>query len=144
VRLVKLVLYHQFYELENANLEDLLALPDIGPIAANAILKFFHNDKTLAICAKLINAGVCWTNTELLTNINSLFLNKSIVLTGTLINLAREDAKELLEKAGAKISSSVSKKTDFVIVGDNPGSKYQKALELGIKVLSEDEMLKML
>ena len=136
--------YQNFEELKRARLEDLLTLEDIGPVAAGAILHFFDDENKLKICEKLIDAGIHWSNEQIEIDSNSLFLNKTIVLTGTLAHLGRDDAKARLEKAGAKITGSVSKKTDYVIVGESPGFKYEKALELGIQVLSENEMLEML
>lgn len=131
--------FKNFTELQHASVEDFLCLDDFGPVAAESVKKSFEDAFFLQTCQKLIAAGVNWSIPSVEIT-KSIFLNKSIVLTGSLNSITREHAIEKLEQCGAKVSSSVSKKTDYVIVGDSPGSKYQKALTLGIKILSEDDM----
>lgn len=139
--------YHDFKTLQEASIDDLMVLPDIGPVAAGALLDFFAEDHHRILCDKLVNAGITWQETNKNSSqnlIDSVFANKTIVLTGTLVHMTRETAKEYLEQAGAKITNSVSKKTDYVVVGDSPGSKYDKALELGVAILTEQEMADLL
>ena len=131
--------FKNFTELQHASVEDFLCLDDFGPVAAESVKKSFEDAFFLQTCQKLIAAGVNWSIPSVEIT-KSIFLNKSIVLTGSLNNITREHAIEKLEQCGARVSSSVSKKTDYVIVGESPGSKYQKALALGIKTLSEDDM----
>jgi DNA ligase (NAD+) len=137
--------YANFSELQKASIEDLLALPDFGPVAAEAVFSSFKNLKFLNICEKLIQAGVSWPKkTQELSKHHEKFSNKTIVLTGTLLKMSRDEAIEKLENLGAKVTGSVSKKTDFVVVGENPGSKFQKAQELGIQILNEQMLMELL
>lgn len=136
--------FHDFDSLKQTNETQLLNLPDIGPVACKAILDFFAHPQHWRTCEKLLAAGIHWSIEEKMPVGSLKMADKTVVLTGSLNHLSREDAKQLLESAGAKISSAVSKKTDYVVVGDSPGSKYEKAMALGIKVLSEQEMLEIL
>ena len=136
--------YQTFEDVRALNEAQLLALPDIGPVAAHAILSYFNSSIHWNTCMKLLQAGVEWPTQSLIKNKDSVFSNKIVVLTGTLVHFSRDDAKNKLESCGAKITGSVSKKTDYVIVGDNPGSKYEKALELGITILTESDLEHML
>lgn len=128
-------------DLMKASMDDLAAIDNIGPIMAKDIYNFFKEEKNIELINKLRSYGVNMVNlTNTVTDSNSFFANKTIVLTGTLSFMGRTEASALLEnECGAKMSGSVSKKTDLVIVGDNPGSKYDKALELNIKILTEEE-----
>lgn len=131
--------------LKQATLEQLMSCPDIGPVASQAVVRFFQDPQALEICNKLIRAGIIWPNFELKpTNTSSPFFQKTVVLTGTLKTMDRENAKSLLEENGAKITSTVSKKTDYIVVGENAGSKYEKAVELNVTILTEEEMINML
>lgn len=138
----------QFMDLEalqRASFDELMTCPDIGPVAAQAVVNFFQDQQSLEICNKLIQAGVNWVKQDKKPeNTQSPFYQKTIVLTGTLSSMDRENAKNLLEGKGAKITSSVSKKTDYVIAGENAGSKYEKAIECGVAILTEEDMIKML
>jgi len=127
--------------LMEADIERLSAIDNIGEVMANDIYRFFKEEKNLELIDKLILLGV---NTENLNKKNvdesSFFANKTIVLTGGLSFIGRTEASEILEnQCGAKMSSSVSKKTSLVIVGDSPGSKYDKAIELNIPIMNEEE-----
>lgn len=131
--------------MQAANYEDLTAISDIGPVGAENILHFLAQPHNQQIISQLLTHGVHWEETNRpVKSTSSPFFGKTIVLTGTLMHSNRDDAKQRLEQCGAKISNSVSSKTDFVLVGENPGSKYDKALELGIKILSEQEFLGMI
>lgn len=122
--------------------EELLAIKDVGPVLAKSVYDYFHNDDNLMLIEKLESLGL---NFEYLGDeiaSSGYFYDKKVVLTGTLNTYGRKEATELLEKLGASVSSSVSKVTDFVIYGSDPGSKFTKATQLGVKTLSEEEFLK--
>lgn len=128
--------------LKNASLEQLTAVSDIGGITAGNIKDWFERPINQELIDDLINNGV---NTRCLTEVtDKRFAGKTIVLTGTLEKMTRQEATEAVERFGGKASGSVSKKTSFVVAGPGAGSKLKKANELGITVLSEDEFLKML
>ncbi len=128
--------------LKGASLDALMALKDIGPVAADSILLFFHEAHNMVVIDKLMSFGVEWPiDIALQVDQSHAFYNKTIVLTGTLSKMGREEAKAALLGVGARIAGSVSAKTDFVVAGDEAGSKLIKAQALGIKVLSEDEFL---
>jgi len=122
--------------------EELIKVDDIGPIASKCIYEYFHNEKNLEKIEKLRNYGV---NFEYLgtdtIDVNNYFYGKTVVLTGALNRYSRGELTEILEGIGAKVSGSVSKKTDCVIVGADAGSKLTKAQELGIKTMDEEEAL---
>lgn len=126
----------------NASLEELTSVQDIGEIVAESVIKFFKQEKILNNINELIQCGVkpYYTENEVYENI---FNGKTVVVTGSLQNYSRTEIKEKLESLGAKVSGSVSKKTDYVLVGEEPGSKYDKAVELGISIINEEEFRKM-
>ena len=123
--------------IQSATVEALQGVQDIGPVVAMHIANFFHEPHNRKIINKLIAAGVHWP--EIKENKNLPLAGSTFVLTGTLNRLSRDEAKEKLEKLGAKVAGSVSNKTTYVVVGVDPGSKYDKAKTLGIKILDEDE-----
>ena len=126
-----------------ANEEEILAVEDVGPVVAQSILGFLHDPLNRELIEQLRAAGVHWD--ESAVERQSQHLNgKTFVLTGTLPNLKREEAQALIEAAGGKVSGSVSKKTSFVVAGDEAGSKLAKAEELGIPVLDEEGLQQLL
>ena len=127
--------------LQNADLEALQQVPDVGEVVANRILAFWHEPHNVAVVNDLIQQGVHWDDVEVKEVGENLFKGKTVVLTGTLTQMGRNEAKALLQDMGAKVSGSVSAKTDFVIAGDAAGSKLTKAQELGVAVLTEEEFL---
>ena len=127
--------------LQNADLEALQQVPDVGEVVANRILAFWHEPHNVAVVNDLIQQGVHWDDVEVKEVGENLFKGKTVVLTGTLTQMGRNEAKALLQEMGAKVSGSVSAKTDFVIAGDAAGSKLTKAQELGVAVLTEEEFL---
>ena len=127
--------------LQNADLEALQQVPDVGEVAANRILAFWHEPHNVAVVNDLIAQGVRWETVETKEVAENRFKGKTVVLTGTLTQMGRNEAKALLQDMGAKVSGSVSAKTDFVIAGDAAGSKLTKAQELGVAVLTEEEFL---
>lgn len=134
--------YKNLNELAKANEEDLLKIPDVGPVAAKSIVDFFMNDKNKAEIELLRQDGLNfdYLGTDTL-DVNSFFYGKTIVLTGTLTRYSRQEMTDILEGIGAHCAGSVSKKTDLVIAGPGAGSKLDKANELGIEVIDEDKAL---
>lgn len=138
-------LAEEFKILENltkANLSDLEIISDVGPQVANSIYEFFKDEKNKKLIADLLKNGVSIEKVEVKKN--GKLTGKSFVLTGTLSSMSRDEAKAKIRSLGGDISESVSKKTDYVVVGAEPGSKAKKAEELGVKILAEDEFLSLL
>ncbi|OBX86381.1 DNA ligase (NAD(+)) LigA [Haemophilus sp. CCUG 66565] len=127
--------------LKAADLEELQQVPDVGEVVANRIFVFWREAHNVAVVEDLIAQGVHWETVEVKEASENLFKDKTVVLTGTLTQMGRNEAKSLLQQLGAKVSGSVSSKTDFVIAGDAAGSKLAKAQELNITVLTEEEFL---
>ena len=127
--------------IKEADDEALQTVPDIGPSVAQHIFAFFREPHNLEVISGLTEAGVFWNeNTETIEpRIDSPLYNKSVVLTGTLSGMSRETAKAMIERMGGRCSASLGKKTDYLIVGSDPGSKIEKATLLGIPLLHEDE-----
>ena len=127
--------------LKAADLEQLQQVPDVGEVVANRIFVFWREAHNVAVVEDLIAQGVHWETVEVKEASENLFKDKTVVLTGTLTQMGRNEAKALLQQLGAKVSGSVSSKTDFIIAGDAAGSKLAKAQELNIPVLTEEEFL---
>ena len=127
--------------LKAADLEQLQQVPDVGEVVANRIFVFWREEHNVSVVEDLIAQGVHWETVEVKEASENFFKDKTVVLTGTLTQMGRNEAKSLLQQLGAKVSGSVSSKTDFVIAGDAAGSKLAKAQELNIRVLTEDEFL---
>ncbi|MES3003070.1 MAG: NAD-dependent DNA ligase LigA [Pseudomonadota bacterium] len=123
-----------------ASVEQLLEVPDVGPIVAESIHTFFQQPHNREVVEQLRACGVTWEEGEPAFRAPKPLAGKTIVLTGTLPTLSRDEAKDMLEAAGAKVAGSVSKKTDYVVAGAEAGSKLDKARELGVAVLDEDGM----
>lgn len=130
--------------LAQADEEELMSIPEIGPKIAESIAAFFRQEQTDQVLAKLKTAGVKMEQETIMKNDELVFAGKVFVLTGTLPDLTRQEAEDLLKKHGGKVSSSVSKKTDYVLAGSEPGQKYDKAKQLGITIISEEELRQML
>ncbi len=131
----------------DATLEQLLEVNDVGPVVAQSIRRFFDEPHNREVVEQLRACGVHWAESEPKANpktASGAFAGKTVVLTGTLPTMSRDDAKEKLEAAGAKVAGSVSKKTDFVVAGLEAGSKLDKAQELGVTVLDEAQFIAML
>ena len=128
--------------LMNATVEELTQVPDIGEITALSIFEWFSHEQSKEIIAKLQNAEVNMSSLRQVTD--TRFAGQTFVLTGTLSKFTREEATSRIEDFGGKASGSVSKKTSYVVVGENAGSKERKARELGIPILTEEEFLQML
>jgi len=130
------------WRMRDASVEELQLVPDVGPVVAQAIQEFFGERKNVALLEKLERAGVQFTGEKKVRG--TALAGKTFVLTGTLAGMTREEAKERIEAAGGKVSSSVSKKTSYVVAGDEAGSKLEKARELGVAVLDEAGLLQLL
>ena len=128
--------------LMNAKLEELIEINDVGEIIAKSIIDYFSNEENIRTIDLLKKIGINILFKGEKTKEKEDFLNKTFVVTGTLNNYSRDEIKEKIENFGGKTSESVSKKTDVVIVGENPGSKYDKALKLGIEIWNEEELVK--
>ena len=135
--------YKTIDDLMEASLEDLSMINDIGPIVANSIKEFFTQEQTIDLINKLKELGV---NTKSLEeNIDdNRFEGKTFVLTGSLEDFTRGEASNIIEKYGGKTSGTVSKKTDYVLAGEEAGSKLTKAQNLGITIISEEEFKNMI
>ena len=130
--------------LMNASLEELLQVADVGPIVAQSVLTFFAQAHHQEIVAQLRACGVRWPEGPPAERASLPLAGQTIVLTGTLPNLGRDEAKAMLEAAGAKVAGSVSQKTSYVVAGSEAGSKLEKALALGVPVLDELGLLALL
>lgn len=133
--------YKNLTNFSKATVDELLKLPDIGLITAESIVDYLSNDNNLRFINELIEIGMNPQYEIQDKNTDNIFSGKTIVLTGKLIELTRNEAKEYLERFGAKVTDSVTSKTDYVIAGEKAGSKLAKAEQLGIQVLSEDEFI---
>ena len=133
--------YKNLDSVMNSNVLELSNIPDIGEIIATSIVNYFSNESNISLINKLksFNVNMDYIGKE--KNVNEMFLNKTFVLTGTLESMDRNSAKELIESLGGKNTSSVSKKTDVVILGSNPGSKYEDALKYGIEIWNEEKFI---
>lgn len=133
-----LATYFSFLKVEN-----LMEMNGVGEKMAKSLVKWFGDEKNQDFLQRLFDSKISFIQEKKSQESNNLFLNdKSVVLTGSMKKLTREEAKDLIRTAGGKISSSISKKTDFLIVGKDPGSKFEKAQKFGTKILTEEEFLK--
>ncbi len=128
--------------LENARLEQLTEIDDIGPLVAQSVLDFFRETENLQVINEMVkNLGIHWPVPEKVAHdTSSFFYDKTVVITGSFTNMTRTELKSLLEQAGAKVTGSVSKKTNFVVAGASSGSKADKADKLGIEILNETQL----
>ena len=124
----------------NASIEDISSIPDCGEAIAYSLYSFMHDEINIKLINELKELGLNmeYQMGEIKEN---YFTNKKCVLTGTLSSMGRNEAKALIESFGGSLSESVSKKTDILILGENPGSKYEKAKSLGIYIMEEKEFL---
>ena len=134
--------YNNIYNLFDASLEELISIPDVGDRIAGSVYEYFHNPVNKVLIDNLVQLGL---NIDYLGEeiVNESFTDKTFVITGTL-SISRDIIKEKIESVGGKVSDSVSRKTDYLVLGENPGSKYQKALDLGVKIIREEELDSML
>lgn len=130
--------FNDIYELFEANVERLVTIPEIGEKMAESVVKFFKQTQNIMLINRLADLGVNIQSTKKQIVEKEQFKGKTFVLTGSLSSFTREQAKELIEGFGGKVSSSVSKKTDYVLAGEEAGSKLVRAQELGVTVVNED------
>ena len=135
--------YKTMDNLMNASFEELSMIDDIGPIVANSIREFFLEEQTMDLMNKLKIAGVNMNSLEEESEDNR-FEGKTFVLTGSLEEFTRNEASEIIERLGGKTSGTVSKKTDYVLAGEDAGSKLTKAQNLGVTVITEAEFKEMI
>lgn len=137
--------YSNLDEVINANIDELKQIDEFGEIMSDSVVKFFDEEKNIETIERLRKAGLNFnSDKEKYSGINKIFDSMKIVLTGTLPTLKRNDAKELIEARGGKATSSVSKSTTFVLAGEEAGSKLDKAISLGVKVIDEEKFMKLL
>jgi len=134
--------YQSMHAVMDATLADLLTVKDVGPVVADSIVSFMEEAHNREVIEQLLASGMQLSVEEKI--ISAAIAGKTFVLTGTFPTMTRDEAKDLLEKAGGKVAGSVSKKTDYVVAGSDAGSKLTKAEELGILVIDEAAMLKLL
>jgi DNA ligase len=136
--------YLNLTTLMTATVDELINLPDIGLITAESVIDFLSNEINIKFINDLISIGMNPQYEVQKIEDDNIFNGKTIVLTGKLVELTRNEAKEYLEKLGAKVTGSVTTKTDLVLAGEKAGSKLVKAEQLGIQVISEEEFISML
>ncbi|MBM3360162.1 MAG: NAD-dependent DNA ligase LigA [Betaproteobacteria bacterium] len=136
--------YGDLDEVMKQTEESLQLVPDIGPTVAKSISDFFKQNKNREVIQSLIKFGVNWPKHDIQKFTSGIFAAKTFVLTGTLPSMSREEAKSIIEMNGGKVAGSVSKKTDYVVAGSDAGSKLTVAQELGVKIISQDELLKLI
>ena len=136
--------YGDLYEIMQQTEESLQLVPDIGPTVAKSISDFFRQTKNREVIESLIRLGVHWPKYDIRKSASGIFAAKTFVLTGTLPSMSREEVKSIIEMNGGKVAGSVSKKTDYVVAGSDAGSKLATAQELGIKIISQQELLKLI
>ncbi|MFY9415223.1 MAG: helix-hairpin-helix domain-containing protein, partial [Tepidanaerobacteraceae bacterium] len=130
-------------KLQTATYDELIKIPEIGSKMAESIITFFKQEQTKKLLTRLEEAGVNMEERRQVEGPKPLE-NLTFVLTGTLEKYSRKEAKEIIENLGGRVTGSVSKKTDYVVVGKDPGSKYDKAVELGVKIIDENEFDKLI
>jgi DNA ligase (NAD+) len=136
--------YNNISSLFDAEVEELESIKDIGNTTATSVYQYFHDKNNVELINSLQALGVNTEYNDERQTESTVFTAKTVVLTGTLSNYSRNEAKAIIEKMGGNVSSSVSVKTDYVLVGDSPGSKYDKAITLGVKVITEEEFINMI
>lgn len=130
--------------LKNASMADLMSVPGIGPEAARSVWEWFRNERNLKTLEKLLEAGITFEEEAEEVPVEKTLSGKTFVFTGALKSMTREEAKRRVQALGGRAASSVSRNVDYVVVGENPGSKYDRARALGLTIINEDEFLKML
>ncbi|MEW6527950.1 MAG: NAD-dependent DNA ligase LigA [Spirochaetota bacterium] len=130
-------------KLQELSPQELMRIPEVGPGVAQSVYDFFHDEESLKIIKKMQSNGVVVKEEVVEEASENPFKGKTVVFTGTLKSMSRQEAESLIESLGGKASGSVSKKTDFVVAGTEAGSKLEKAQTLNVRILSEEEFLKM-
>ncbi len=136
--------FRSIHDLENATYEELVAINDVGEVTANSIVDFFALEENRNILSRMEQAGMNFQSLAGESNEDQRFVGLTFVITGTLPTMGRTEMEELIKRYGGKASGSISKKTSYLIAGENAGSKLTKAQELGIRIITEEELLQML
>jgi DNA ligase (NAD+) len=137
--------YHDIEKLKNVSFEDLILVDEVGDKIAESVTQFFLDEKNLKIIERMKNSGVQFKQEFIDTRISDILEGKTIIASGKLANFSRDEIKQTIADHGGKAVSSVTKKVDFVLAGENIGpNKLAKAKELGIPVISEEEFLEMI
>lgn len=136
--------FTELVKIQQADSDSLQQVPDVGPVVAEHLVAFFKEPHNLKVIQSLLDAGMTWPKPDVPQQHTAYFYGKTVVLTGTLVTMTRDEAKQILLSQGAKVSGSVSKKTDFVIAGTEAGSKLTKAEKLGVNVVDEQKFLALL
>lgn len=136
--------FHNLAAIRSATFEQLQEVQDVGEVVASRIVRFWQEPHNVAVVEDLIVQGVNWQDVVPIEVEDNLLKGKNVVITGTLTQLTRDQAKALLQRFGCKVSGSVSSKTDYLIAGEKAGSKLAKAQELGITVLTEQDLIKLI
>jgi DNA ligase (NAD+) len=131
-------------DLSNASKEDLSNIRDIGESIANSVVDYFHNETNLALIKEIQSLDINTEYHDSSLNKQTVFTGKTIVLTGSLDNYTRKEAKKIIEDMGGSVTSSVSKNTDYVLAGESPGSKYDKAKSLDLTIIDEKQFKDMI
>jgi DNA ligase (NAD+) len=132
--------FHSLEKLQSATADEINAIENIGPIVSASVVDWFAHRENIKFVNKLLANGVEIINPK--KKVAGKLTGKTFVITGTLEGMSREEAKAKVKAADGKVAESVSKNTDYVVVGESPGSKFDKAQKLGIKILSEPEFKK--
>lgn len=135
--------FESMYDIMSAKVDNLLNIHEIGPVMAESIYNFFHNLRTRQVIKRLEKAGVNLKRQKEISR-DRKFLGKAFVFTGALSGFSRSDAEELVAQFGGRASSDVSRSTDYLVVGESPGSKLEKAKDLGVKIIDEAEFKKLI
>jgi len=141
------VLAKNFKSLDNlsmASKEELSDVRDIGEAIANSVIEYFHNETNLALLKEIQSLDINTIYQDSSLDKETVFTNKTVVLTGSLEKYTRKEAQKVIEDMGGSVTSSVSKNTDYVLAGDSPGSKYDKAISLNVKIINEDQFIDMI
>jgi len=136
--------YNSIEQLKNSSAEELSQIDGIGDKIAQSIVKYFQDDSVTSMLEKLKNYGVKLEEEKQISSQNQILTGNIFVLTGTLQSMDRNKASDIIKSLGGKVSSSVSTKTTYVVAGESAGSKYEKAIKLSVKILNEDEFLKLI
>ncbi|MGC4012581.1 MAG: helix-hairpin-helix domain-containing protein [Pseudomonas sp.] len=136
--------FKSLHELEKASYDELVAINDVESITATSLVDFFEVEENRNMLRRLEDAGMNFTSYQEENTTDQRFMGATFVITGTLPTMGRSEMEELVKKYGGKVSGSVSKNTKYLIAGENAGSKLTKAQDLGITILTEEEVLTML
>jgi DNA ligase (NAD+) len=136
--------HHNLFDFLNVSIEELGNIKDIGEATSNSVYQYFHKQEMIDMLYELQALGVSTIYEDDRISNSGIFADKTFVITGTLEGYSRNEAKAIIERFGGNVSSAVSNKTDYVLVGDSPGSKYDKAISLGVKTINEAEFVDMI